>query len=56
MFLLSPTWSTYQPQAQFFQRPIRIVESSIDVEWKVTPENLEKVSVQLVFILMKPLT
>ena len=41
--LVSPGWTTYLPQVNLTGRkPLAVIETSADTEWKVTPQMLEK--------------
>ena len=44
VLLASPTWPTYKPQAEAVGHKPYIVTSSFENQWRITPENLEKVS------------
>ncbi|XP_039265530.2 aspartate aminotransferase-like [Styela clava] len=41
IYLLSPTWTTYKPQAQIAGRNTHIIRTSPDNGWKVTPSLLQ---------------
>ncbi|XP_071157014.1 aspartate aminotransferase-like [Mytilus edulis] len=43
VLIISPSWTTYHPQAKLsYHKPI-IVNTTLDKEWKITPEDIEKV-------------
>ncbi|XP_078485934.1 asparagine--oxo-acid transaminase-like [Ciona intestinalis] len=43
VLLLSPTWTTYKPQAVLSNHKVFIIPTSYDEHWKLTPAMIEKV-------------
>ncbi|XP_071497769.1 aspartate aminotransferase-like [Diadema antillarum] len=46
ILLLSPTWTTYRPQAVFCNQRVFIIHTSLEHEWKLTPDLLEQTILQ----------
>jgi hypothetical protein len=46
--ILSPSWTTYRPQAMLAGHTAVLLTSDMESEWKVTPEILEHVSTRVV--------
>ena len=44
ILLVSPTWPTYKPQAEFAGHKTHIIETTFEEEWRVTPRALEEAS------------
>ena len=42
ILLPSPSWVSYLPQARMARKSVRLVDTSFETQWKVTPESLEK--------------
>ena len=50
VLVVSPTWTTYRPQSLLAHHAPYVVEASMETEWRVTPEAVEKVTVSTVDI------
>ena len=46
VLLISPSWTTYLPQARLSRHKSFIVSTTLDKDWKITPDDIEKVSCQ----------
>ena len=44
VIVCSPAWTTYKPQSQLAHHTPYLVSTSIENEWKLTPQLLEEVS------------
>ncbi|KAK2187189.1 hypothetical protein NP493_176g03009 [Ridgeia piscesae] len=42
VLVVSPTWTTYRPQSLLAHHAPYVVEASMETEWRVTPEAVEK--------------
>ncbi|XP_077865758.1 aspartate aminotransferase-like [Saccoglossus kowalevskii] len=56
VLVLSPTWTTYKPQSQLAHHKAVVIQTTENDDWRVTPENIEKVISEnnLLLILCNP--
>ena len=45
VIVISPSWTTYKPQAKLAHHTPFVLTSNIDLEWKITPDLVEKVTI-----------
>lgn len=43
IYVLSPSWTTYKPQAKLAGHAAKVIETCLDDKWRLQPEVLEKV-------------
>ena len=43
VMVLSPSWTTYKPQAQLAHHDPVVIETNMADSWRLTPQVLEKV-------------
>ena len=44
VLVVSPSWTTYKPQAQLANKRAFTVDTKFEDNWRITPEALEKVN------------
>ena len=42
VILISPGWTTYAPQVRLAKQKCHIIQTTMDDEWKLTPEKLSE--------------
>lgn len=44
VLVLSPSWTTYKPQASLARHNAVVINTKIEDEWRLTPEAVDQVS------------
>ena len=45
VMVISPSWTTYKPQAKLAHHTPFVLTSNIGLEWKITPDLVEQVTI-----------